>query len=189
MIDGLMIGHLLSGALAISPSSTPTPVPTPSAVRAYVIQPGDYRDPKTGEIKHRPPPTRPPRPSVDVIRPCMNPPDVAEGSADYRDCDVEVVTGFVKDVEPMSSLGALVLLEVEDAFPASVGPLILFDQAERGAPPWDGRPIAPGDRVLVTLLRRPSSYSWGCGRVRPCTGPPPKVNWTGVELFRPANWP
>jgi hypothetical protein len=115
----------------------------------------------------------------------------------YRDCDVEVVIGTVIDIDmeprlnpsdPIGSIGTpMILLEVVDAFPASVGRSILFTQAINAQSPG-GEPLRKGDRVLVTLLRRPSDYSWQCGRLRSCLTAP-DVEWVGVELFRPADWP
>jgi hypothetical protein len=108
-----------------------------------------------------------------------------------------VVIGTVRDVDDRAATnsfadfpgGMLVLLDVEEAFPVDPGTTILFDMAFHGSPPWDGPRVIKGDRVLVTLLRRPPEYSWGCGRLRSCKGPAPELIWLGVELFRPANWP
>jgi hypothetical protein len=107
-----------------------------------------------------------------------------------------VVIGVVRDIEARAStnrfpdlaMERLLLIDVLEAFPADPGRTILVDQA---GPEWPGggQPVVKGDRVLVTLLRRPADYSWACGRLRPCNGPAPAVNWVGVEFYRPANWP
>ena len=190
ILSGLAFAMLLA-------APEPTVTPTPQAIRGYIVRPGWAVDPATGEYRPLPTQTRLPRPSAETIKSCKNPPDRPMGSAAYRDCDVEVVIGVVRDVDlstaentyPDLALGKMILLDIEEAFPADPGTSILFDQALHGSPPWSGPPVVKGDRVLVTLLRRPPDYSWGCGRLRPCNGPAPTLNWVGVELFRPAEWP
>ena len=178
--------------MATTPEPATTPTPTP--IRGFILRPGYAYDRATGQYRPLPTPTRLPRFSAETIKPCVQ---ASEGTVAYRDCDVETVIGIVKDVEDAAGDnrnadplgGPLVLLDVEEAFPADPGSTVLFPVAIHGQGSWDGKPVIKGDRVLVTLLRQPAGYSWACGRLRSCTGPAPALNWIGVEVFRPANWP
>ena len=183
-----MIARGLALTILLAVPAEPTLTPTPQAVRGYIVRPGWGVDPATGEYRPLPTPTRLPRPGPNTIRPCARTPG-HEGSVAYRDCDIEVVIGTVTDVEPSAKHGPLILLDVEEAFPSDPGTTILVNLALHGSPPWDGQPVVKGDRILVTLIREPAEHDWACGRLRPCDGSAPSINWIGMEVFRPANWP
>jgi hypothetical protein len=182
----MILGRIALAFLLGAPPE-PTVTPTPQGIRGHIIRPGWAVDPATGEYRPLPTPTRLPRPGPQIIRPCARLPG-HEGSAGYRDCDIEVVIGTVRDVDPAANHGPMLVLDVEEAFPADPGTTLAVSLALRGSPPWDGEPVAKGDRILIALVRDPGN-DWACGRLRQCDGPPPAINWIGVEVFRPANWP
>jgi hypothetical protein len=167
---------------------SPTPTPAPSTIHGRIIQPGSCYDEAAHQIRPCTTPTKVPRPLANSIGTCRNPEGWAEGTVTYLGCEIEVVIGRVKDIDTRASLNVLLLIEVEEAFPMDPGPIALVDMSSLDLRAG-GRPVTKGEKVLVTLIRRPADYHWGCGRLRPCNGPPPEVNWVGVELFKPANWP
>ena len=182
-----MIVARIALAFLLAAPAEPTVTPTPPGIHAHIIRPGWAVDPATGEYRPLPTPTRPPRAGPETIRPCARVPG-HEGSVGYRDCDIEVVIGTVRDVDPSAKHGPLLVLDVEQAFPADPGTTVVVSLALHGSPPWDGEPVVKGDRILVALVRE-TAGDWACGRLRPCDGPAPSINWIGLEVFRPANWP
>jgi len=179
-------GHIALAFLAVL-SQEPTVTPAPERIPGFIARPGWAFDRSTAQYRPLPTPTRLPRPGPAIIRPCPKIPG-QDSSVGYRDCDIEVVIGTVRDVDALEKHGPMVVLDVEQAFPADPGTAVVASLAIHGAPPWDGEPVAKGDRILVTLVRE-GGTDWACGRLRPCDGPPPSINWIGVEVFRPANWP
>ena len=159
--------------MATTPEPATTPTPTP--IRGFILRPGYAYDRATGEYRPLPTPTRLPRVSAETIKPCVQ---AWEGTVAYRDCDVETVIGVVRDVEESAgnnrnptSLGSpLVLLDVEEAFPADPGSTVLFRcRASRGtAPGWraggQGRSRAghPASRArrLSLGVRTPAVLHW-----------------------------